>query len=164
MKRTTILLIVVAVGGLFLASRIGTSGESPDLETAVVKVGGMSTWMCELGVRGVLTVVEGVEDVSVDRERGQAIVSFNPGKGSPRRFVKAVRALGYRASLEEGPSQEQVASALGHSCDNPASCDNPDSCDRPTKATSLTKEQKTWSSGQRACILRPCQGQNGNPG
>ena len=26
------------------------------------------------------------------------------------------------------------------------------------------QHEKTWSSGQRGCILRPCQGQNGNPG
>ena len=25
------------------------------------------------------------------------------------------------------------------------------------------QHEKTWSSGQRGCILRPCQGQNGNP-
>ena len=26
------------------------------------------------------------------------------------------------------------------------------------------QREKTWYSGQRGCILSPCQGQNGNPG
>ena len=33
----------------------------------------------------------------------------------------------------------------------------------PAEVMCRVQHEKTWSSGQRACILRPCQGQNGNP-
>ena len=34
----------------------------------------------------------------------------------------------------------------------------------PAEVMCRVQHEKTWSSGQRGCILRPCQGQNGNPG
>ena len=34
----------------------------------------------------------------------------------------------------------------------------------PAEVMSRVQREKTWYSGQRGCILSPCQGQNGNPG
>ena len=34
----------------------------------------------------------------------------------------------------------------------------------PPEVMCRVQRGKTWSSGQRGCILSPCQGQNGNPG
>ena len=34
----------------------------------------------------------------------------------------------------------------------------------PVEVMCRVQREKTWYSGQRGCILSPCQGQNGNPG
>ena len=34
----------------------------------------------------------------------------------------------------------------------------------PAEVMCRVQREETWYSGQRGCILRPCQGQNGNPG
>ena len=34
----------------------------------------------------------------------------------------------------------------------------------PAEVMCRVQREKTWYSGQRGCILSPCQGQNGNPG
>jgi len=135
MKRKRIAIIVAAVGvvaGLIAWQSIDTTGNDAGLAGTVLEVRGMSSLLCELDVRSTLAAIEGVADVSVNREEARAFVRYDPASGTPEAFVKAVEARGYGASVVEQDRHSHSASVT---------CDDPACCARSRKGTSLSREQ-----------------------
>ena len=67
------------------------------MEQAVIKVGGMSCKGCVASVTRVLQAVDGVAQVSVSLEKGEADVKFDAGRTALPALRQAVEDAGYEA-------------------------------------------------------------------
>ena len=67
------------------------------METAVLKVGGMTCGGCARSVTNVLQALPGVQKPDVLLEPGQATVSFDAKKIDVARLRKAIEDAGYKA-------------------------------------------------------------------
>lgn len=65
------------------------------METAVFKVAGMSCGHCQAAVTKALQGVAGVSRAEVDLERGEARVTYDPGRVSIENLRAAVEEAGY---------------------------------------------------------------------
>jgi copper chaperone len=68
------------------------------MEHVVIKVGGMSCQGCVASVARVLQAVDGVAQVSVSLEKGEAEVKFDPGRTALPALRQAVEDAGYEAA------------------------------------------------------------------
>ncbi len=59
------------------------------------QVPGMTCNHCRMAITKALTALEGVKDVSVDLERKQVTVSFDPARVDAGRMKKAIADAGY---------------------------------------------------------------------
>lgn len=64
-----------------------------------LRVSGMTCGGCVLGVRKVLTRLDGVKKAQVSYEKGLATVTFDSSKVSVEQMVAAIKTLGYTATL-----------------------------------------------------------------
>ncbi len=69
------------------------------MTTATYKVNGMKCDHCRQSVENALKSVDGVSDVEVSLEKGEATVTYNENKTTPQALKDAVDALG-RFELE----------------------------------------------------------------
>lgn len=67
------------------------------METAVLKVDGMTCGGCVSSVTRVLKALPGVVDVQVSLEKGEARVDFDPAAVSIAQFKGAINDAGYDA-------------------------------------------------------------------
>lgn len=67
------------------------------MEETVIKVGGMSCEHCRTAVRKALSALEGVKEVDVRLERGEAVVKHEPGRPTVEAMKRAIREAGYEA-------------------------------------------------------------------
>jgi len=67
------------------------------METAVLKVNGMTCGGCVRSVTNVLKALPGVADADVSLEKSQAKVTFDPTRTSPGALRKAIEDAGYEA-------------------------------------------------------------------
>ena len=65
------------------------------MQTETLKVEGMSCSHCQAAVAKALRGVAGVSEATVDLERGQATVAFDPGKVDFAQMAAAVDDAGY---------------------------------------------------------------------
>jgi copper chaperone len=70
------------------------------MESANIKIAGMTCGGCVNAVTRALHKVEGVAAVDVSLERGEATVGYDPSRASKRALFDAVRAAGYEAGDE----------------------------------------------------------------
>lgn len=68
-------------------------------ETVVLEVRGMSSAMCELQVKGALGGIAGVEVLSVDRTKNEAIAKISTDRVEAQQLVDAVNEVGYPTRL-----------------------------------------------------------------
>ena len=69
----------------------------PVASVVTLKVTGMTCGGCVLGVRKVLTRLDGVTKADVSYEKGAAVVTFDPKKATVEQMVAAIKTLGYTA-------------------------------------------------------------------
>lgn len=67
------------------------------MQTAVIKVNGMTCGGCVRSVTRVLQAVQGVESVNVSLERGEAALTYDPAKADIPQFRKVVEEAGFEA-------------------------------------------------------------------
>jgi copper chaperone len=67
------------------------------METAIVKVNGMTCGGCVGSVTRVLKALPGVATAEVSLEKGQATVSFDPAVASVAQLKEAIENAGYEA-------------------------------------------------------------------
>ena len=85
--------------------------EAPEArsERAVLQVYGMQSPMCEMGVRQALSTIQGVHEVTVDREAGKATTLIDPSQVSVEQLVAAVESIGFRAIPTRAPDSHAVS-------------------------------------------------------
>lgn len=67
------------------------------METAVLKVNGMTCGGCVRSVTNVLKALPGVADAEVSLEKSEAKVTFDPARAKPGALRKAIEDAGYEA-------------------------------------------------------------------
>lgn len=65
------------------------------METATLKVNGMTCTGCVSSVKKVLAAIDGVESVEVSLEKAQATVVYDAARATPAQFKTAVLDAGY---------------------------------------------------------------------
>lgn len=65
------------------------------METAIVKVGGMTCGGCVRSVASVLKALPGVASAEISLEKGEAKVSFDPALASVAQLKGAIENAGY---------------------------------------------------------------------
>lgn len=68
------------------------------METATLKVNGMTCMGCVNSVRRVLQAVNGVDKVEVTLDPGQARVEYDPATANPAQLKAAVEDAGYEVA------------------------------------------------------------------
>ncbi|HCJ10296.1 MAG TPA: heavy metal translocating P-type ATPase, partial [Clostridiales bacterium] len=79
------------------ASREGAGRGVEDMAETLVKVRGMSCDHCRTAVEKALAALEGVREVEVSLQRGEAVVKHEEGRPSLEEMKRAVREAGYEA-------------------------------------------------------------------
>jgi copper chaperone len=68
------------------------------METATLKVNGMTCMGCVNSVRKVLTALNGVQSVDVALEKAQATIVYDAARANPGQFKTAVEDAGFEAA------------------------------------------------------------------
>lgn len=68
------------------------------METAIVKITGMIGASCVNKVRSALGAINGVNEVTVSLDRGEAVVRYDPRKARAEQLRTAVRVMGFEVS------------------------------------------------------------------
>ena len=68
------------------------------MENVTIKVGGMSCQGCVKNVTGALSALDGVTDVAVSLEAGEAKVQFDSAKVGPDALRSAIEDAGFDAT------------------------------------------------------------------
>jgi len=90
--------------------------------TTTIYVDGMTCGGCAISIEQVLKNTEGVEDVRVNFERGQAVVKYDDRKVTASKLRAVVKRIGFRASSK--PSKKvRGLKAKDSACCNAESCD-----------------------------------------
>lgn len=76
----------------------GGAAVAQPITVVTLRVAGMTCGGCVLGVRKVLTRLDGVEKAEVSYEKGLAIVTFDSSKMTVAQMVAAIGTLGYTAT------------------------------------------------------------------
>lgn len=89
----TVLRTLVLCAALLIACR----GE-PRVMQVEIAIEGMTCDSCVQAITHELARLEGVRDVEVDLDRGQARVTFVDGESEPAVFERAIEKIGYEAT------------------------------------------------------------------
>ena len=89
--------------------------------TTTFYVVGMTCGGCAISIEQVLKNTDGVEDVSVNFERGQVIVKYDDRKATASKLRAAVKSIGFGASSK--PTKKAGAKAKDAVCCSSESCD-----------------------------------------
>lgn len=73
-----------------------------DPKTIRFKVEGMTCGGCVIGVRKVLTRLDGVSKAKVSYDDQRAIVTYDPAKVTVEQMIAAIETLGYKATVVAG--------------------------------------------------------------
>ena len=68
------------------------------METATLKVNGMTCTGCVNSVRKVLAAIDGVQSAEVSLEKGEATVVYDAARAQPAQFKRAVEDAGFEAA------------------------------------------------------------------
>lgn len=79
------------------AAQVVTPAADP--KTVTFRVEGMTCGGCVIGVRKVLTRLEGVVKADVSYEKRRAVVTYDPAKVTVEQMIAAIKTLGYKATV-----------------------------------------------------------------
>ncbi len=68
------------------------------METATLKVSGMTCMGCVNSVKKVLTALDGVQSVDVVLEKAQATIVYDTARANPGQFKAAIEDAGFEAA------------------------------------------------------------------
>lgn len=82
-----------------VSTRAGDTMLAAGLAKATFDVKGMTCGGCVIGVRKVLTRLDGVTKADVSYERRRAVVTYDPAKVTVEQMIDAIKTLGYKAAV-----------------------------------------------------------------
>ena len=71
-------------------------------KTSTIKVEGMKCAKCSSSVSKALKATEGVEDVQVSSEKGEAVIKYDDQKVSEAKLREVINSTGFKAVAEPG--------------------------------------------------------------
>ncbi|HKU74851.1 MAG TPA: heavy-metal-associated domain-containing protein [Pyrinomonadaceae bacterium] len=71
-------------------------------KTATIKVEGMKCSKCSASVTKALKATEGVEDVQVSSEKGEAVIKYDDQKLTEAKLREVINSTGFKAVAEPG--------------------------------------------------------------
>ncbi len=89
------------------------AGEPANLVQVALDVPGLDCAGCSLAIRIGLTKVDGVEDVTGDPETRSAVVRYDPEKTNPDALIKAVKEIGFDATVSEADQTKKKTEGGG---------------------------------------------------
>src|SRR5438093_5693204 len=89
MKRIGVLFISLAIALPSLAAT----------KTVALDIKGWTCGSCAGSTRIALKKLEGVADVKTDREKGEAVVTYDDSKVTPERMIQGIERIGYSATI-----------------------------------------------------------------
>jgi mercuric transport protein len=95
--RTNRIAILIA---FTLALSLATLGVSAASKMVTIKVEGMHCGGCASSVTKALKATEGVEDVQVSFEKGEAVVKFDDQKVTVAKLREVINSTGFKAAAE----------------------------------------------------------------
>ncbi len=84
------------------APAVASIASMPESSVVTLEITGMTCGGCVLGVRKVLTRLDGVTKAVVSYEKGTAVVTFDPSKTNAEQMIAAIETLGYKAVVATG--------------------------------------------------------------
>lgn len=69
-------------------------------QTAMLAVPGMTCAACPITVKQATSKVDGVNEVNVNRDKREAVVTFDDAKASVRKLIQATGNAGYPSSVK----------------------------------------------------------------
>ncbi|MBI1807952.1 MAG: cation transporter [Ignavibacteria bacterium] len=105
-KITVWLATLIAVGALafpyFYVQRSTAANQGVSSgAVAVLTIKGMDCKACASGVEGVLASIKGVRRATVDFDKEQAVIEYNPETVSAQTFVDRINETSYEASISQ---------------------------------------------------------------
>ena len=95
-KKQIISTIIVA-----LVLALGAISVSAETRKSVIRVEGMHCKMCSASVEKALKATEGVEQVEVSSEKGEAVVQFDDQKVTEAKLREVINGTGFKAVEEK---------------------------------------------------------------
>lgn len=96
---------IVATGSVLSANEPGAqSPQRSSTEVCTLKISGMTCAGCEAAVRIAARSVDGVRDAKVSYARGEAEITFDPGRTNPEAIARAItEKSGFKATPVRTP-------------------------------------------------------------
>src|SRR3954469_7245696 len=91
---------LVVTGVLLLT--VGVITAAAFTKTATIKVEGMKCSKCSASVSKALKATEGVEDVQVSSEKGEAVIKYDDQKLSETKLREVINSTGFKAVEQPG--------------------------------------------------------------
>ena len=92
---------VVSALVMALVLALGAVSVSADTKTVTIKVEGMHCGGCASSVTKALKATEGVEDVQVSFEKGEAVVKYDDQKVTVAKLREVIKGTGFKVAEEK---------------------------------------------------------------
>jgi copper chaperone CopZ len=101
---------VPALLGLILALSLGAISALAATKTTTIRVEGMHCKMCSASVTKALKATEGVEQVEVSHEKGEAVIRYDDQKVTEAKLREVINSTGFKAVEEKPASTAKMGS------------------------------------------------------
>ena len=98
MRNRIISLVVSSV----MVMTLGVITAAAFTKTATIKVEGMKCAKCSSSVAKALKATEGVEDVQVSSEKGEAVIKYDDQKLTEAKLREVINSTGFKAAEQPG--------------------------------------------------------------
>ena len=96
---------VPALLGLILVLSLGTISALAATKTVTIRVEGMTCNMCSASVTKALKATDGVEQVEVSHEKGEAVIQYDDQKVTEAKLREVINGTGFKA-VEDKSTEE----------------------------------------------------------
>lgn len=94
--------ITSLVVGCVLVLTLGVITAAAFTKTATIKVEGMKCGKCSASVTKALKAAEGVEDVQVSSEKGEAVIKYDDQKTNETKLREVISSTGFKVVEQPG--------------------------------------------------------------
>ena len=94
--------ITSLVVGVVMVLTLGVITAAAFTKTVTIKVEGMKCSKCSASVSKALKATEGVEDVQVSSEKGEAVIKYDDQKLNEAKLREVINSTGFKAAEEKG--------------------------------------------------------------
>lgn len=113
-------MLAVAVTALVLS--VCADAALAATRTITIYVNGMTCGGCAISIEQALKNTEGVEDVRVSYERGEAVVKYDDRKVTAGKLREIINGIGFRAMVRPVKRGSKMAKPKASACCDEVSC------------------------------------------